>query len=92
MPNRLREKYLRDALEAIVCYAEEGDVLHYHTEPGELGPLRITFELEDVGALPVHPEPRHGRENVRALQTRRSSASSPASARWPPCRPPLAAM
>jgi hypothetical protein len=49
MPSRLREKYLREAVEAIIRYAEEGEILHYRTEPGEGVPMRITFEITDSG-------------------------------------------
>lgn len=47
MPTRLRNKYLANALEAILRYAEDGDVLHYDSDADAPNALLITFEIGD---------------------------------------------
>jgi hypothetical protein len=48
MPNRLREKYLKEAVEAIIRYAADDGVMHYQSDSAPDGALRITFDLADA--------------------------------------------
>jgi hypothetical protein len=48
MPNRLREKYLRESLEAIIRYAAADGAMRYRSDSPPEGGLRITFDFEDA--------------------------------------------